>query len=138
MIGCFHHSIESRHCQPEIARKLRAAGIEADLNVYESFSQNKSFELSAGEGEKILYARFLFADGAETGELITDNIRLDLKAEIDSVYFAPAGPFVAFDTVVFTVETTEAGGTASVSIEGAGTVDLAVFTNGYLWHNNLM
>lgn len=92
--------------------------------VYEAFSTTKQFELSAGEGLKTVYARFLFSDGAATGDLLSDNITLDQKAEISSVGFSPSGPFVAGDTVTFTLDATETGGEGSVLISGGPTVNL--------------
>ena len=92
--------------------------------VYESFSLSKSFVLSDGEGLKTVYARFLFSDGSTTGEHLSDDITLDLKAEITSVGYTPSGPFVTGDTIVFTLDATELEGQARVSITGGPTVPL--------------
>lgn len=92
--------------------------------VYEAFSVTKQFALSEGEGLKTIYARFLFSDGASTGELLSDNITLDQKAEISSVVFTPSGPFATGDTVTFTLDATETGGSASIAIDGGPTFSL--------------
>lgn len=92
--------------------------------VYESFSATKQFELSGGEGLKTVYARFLFSDGATTGELLSDDITLDQKAEIRSAAFTPSGPFATGDTVTFTLDATEMGGTAKIDIVGGPSLTL--------------
>jgi hypothetical protein len=58
-----------------------------------------------------------------------DSIILDTEAFIDSVIFSPAGPFSPGETVHFAVYTTEAGGSAGISI-GAGITDIGLFDNG--------
>ena len=81
---------------------------------------------SPGDGRKTVYAELQFDDGAGTAEPLTDSITLDTKAEIRSVSFAnPAALFTAGDTIDFSLDAGESGGTASVSFNGSPTITLS-------------
>jgi fibronectin type 3 domain-containing protein len=93
---------------------------------FEPFQSSKSFRFSNGDGLKHVYARFIFSDGTQTGAAVTDSIRLDTKAEIDSVWFTPASGTLAFGSVItFALKTGETGGQASVSFTGSTSITLA-------------
>ena len=93
--------------------------------VYESFSAHRNFKLSAGDGIKTVYARLQFADGSQSGDLLSDDIILDTKAHIDSVFYTPAGiVFNPGDTIIFSVDAKETEGQASVSFTGVSSVEL--------------
>jgi len=84
-----------------------------------------SFRLSAGDGVKTVYARLQFVDGSQTGELLSDDIILDTRAKIDSVFFAPLGDtFSLGDTITFGLVAGEIDGEASVSFAGVSNVPL--------------
>ncbi len=74
------------------------------------------FMLSQGEGVKTVYARLTFADGSESGTILSDDITLDTYARIDSVYFTQnVDSLTAGDTIWFYVAAHgEAGGGSSV------------------------
>ena len=93
--------------------------------VFEQFTAQKSFTLSDGDGLKNLYARVQFANGAESGDLLHDDIILDTRALIDSVFFNPSGiTFQPGDTIIFGLDAKESNGTARVSFSGSGTINL--------------
>ncbi|NOY88534.1 MAG: fibronectin type III domain-containing protein [FCB group bacterium] len=93
--------------------------------VYEPFSAHRNFKLSAGDGVKTVYARLQFADGSQSGDLLSDDIILDTKAHIDSVFYTPAEKvFSPGDTIIFSVDAQETEGQASVSFTGVSSVEL--------------
>ncbi len=93
--------------------------------VWEPFSSQKSFQLSQGDGLKTVYAKFIFADGTRTGKPLSDQITLDTRALIDSVYFMPDDQvFVTGDAILFVVNAGETGGTATVSFKGVNAIAL--------------
>lgn len=84
-----------------------------------------SFTLSDGDGTKAVYARFQFSDGSQSGGLISDDIILDTRARIDSVFFTPSGvTFSAGDIITFGLDAGETDGEAGVSFTGLGEVPL--------------
>ncbi len=91
------------------------------------YATNMSFELSEDDGVKTVYARITFVDGSVSAGPLSDDIILDTEALIDSVYFTPTGQvFVPDDTIaIFLDADGEAEGTASVTIPGAPSLDLA-------------
>lgn len=95
----------------------------ADATI-QPFSIGMSFELSQGDGLKMVYARITFADGNQAGEVVSDDIILDTRALIDSVFFSPTGQtFSAGDTISFFVAAHgETGGVARVSFHGAPSI----------------
>jgi len=96
--------------------------------VWRSYASIVSFELSAGDDTKHIYARFRFADGSETGiaEAVSDSIILDTETHIDSVYYTPIGEtFSAGDFINFYVRTSENGGEGRISFPGQSALTLA-------------
>ncbi len=86
---------------------------------WQTFTANKSFRVSEGDGVKHVYARYLIAGGVETGSPFADSIILDTRAFIDSVYFTPIGGTIQTGTTMnFFVKTSEPGGDASVAFSG--------------------
>ncbi len=97
----------------------------ADAEFVPYDSPQRSFTLSEGDGVKVVYAQVQFADGAMTGEVLSDDIILDTHVRIDSVYFMPTGTtFAPGDTVTFGMVTGETGGEASVGFTGVGGIPL--------------
>lgn len=91
---------------------------DADLigAVFQPFTSSLSFTLSDGDGVKYLYAQFIFDDGTQSGFPATDNIILDTRARIDSVYFRPPSTvFTPGNAIEFRMRTGESGGTARIS-----------------------
>ncbi len=81
------------------------------------YASSKSWELTAGDGEKTVYAEFRDASGAASIDLVSDNIILDTRAVIDSVAGSPEGTLSAAEKVLFLVATGETDGEASVQID---------------------
>ena len=94
--------------------------------LVQSFTANTMFELSEGDGNKIVYARITYADGLVSDGMVSDDIELDTEATIDSVTFSPTGQvLMAGDTISFFLDAHgELGGTATVSIPGTPNIDL--------------
>ena len=93
--------------------------------VWEPFSSQKTFLLSQGDGLKAVYAKFIFSDGTRTGKPLSDDITLDTRALIDSVYFMPDDQvFVTGDAILFVVSAGETGGVATVSFKGVSSITL--------------
>lgn len=87
--------------------------------IWQTFATSRTFRVSAGDGPKRVYARFLLAGGIETGEPLTDSIIVDSRAFIDSTYFTPTVGTIQTGTEVFMyVKTSETGGSAAIDIEG--------------------
>lgn len=92
---------------------------------YISYSAQRSFELSEGDGMKRVYSRLQFSDGFQSGNILTDSIFLDTYARIDSVYFEnPDSTFAPGDTIFFGIVTGEPGGTATIAFSNSGQIDL--------------
>lgn len=92
---------------------------------FETFSANKSFRLSVGDGVKTVYARLQFSDGSVTGDPLSDDIILDSQASIESVDFTPSGQnFGVGDTIYFTLDAGEPDGNAWLSFTGVQRVNL--------------
>ena len=68
--------------------------------AYRPFSTNISFTLSGGDGLKTIYAGFIFTDGTRSNRPVSDDIVLDTRSEIDSVFFAPYGQTFAVDDMI--------------------------------------
>ncbi|HVP06713.1 MAG TPA: fibronectin type III domain-containing protein, partial [Candidatus Acidoferrum sp.] len=89
-----------------------------------AFFPTHTFTLSPNDGLKTVFARFVFSDGSQSGTPVSDQITLDTRAKIDSVYFTSAAtpPFKAGDVITFLLSAGgETGGVASAGITGAGT-----------------
>jgi fibronectin type 3 domain-containing protein len=87
-----------------------------------AYSPTRSFTLSQGDGLKTVYARFVFSDGSRSVAPVFGQITLDTRAMIDSIYYSSAAtsPYQSGDVVTFYINGGEPGGTASVTIAGAG------------------
>ena len=99
----------------------------ADLSgaVFQPFSRDQSFTLSAGDAVKHVYAHIVFDDGTQTGSPISDDIILDTRAHIDTVYFRPAGTvFTTGSAIDFRIRTGESGGTARIAFPGENGITL--------------
>ncbi len=87
--------------------------------VWQTYAATRTFSLSAGDGPKRIYAKFLMAGGVETGEPLTDSIILDSRAFIDSTYFTPTTGTIQTGTeMYFYVRTSEIGGEAAIDLAG--------------------
>ncbi|MDM7914644.1 MAG: hypothetical protein QUU85_05165 [Candidatus Eisenbacteria bacterium] len=79
------------------------------------FSPAVSFRLPAGDGAKTVYARFVDADGNES-EVVSDDIRLDTHAAIESVEFDGSDTRAPGDRIVFRLDAGETGGVAALEV----------------------
>jgi len=122
----------SRHVQIQLSQPGHAAYVRlsedslfADAAV-QGFSPQLPFTLSEIDGSKMVYAHLTFNDGSESGDLFSDEIILDRVAQIDSVYYSPAGAALSpGDTVLFFVSAGgEIGGTAYVSFPDVNQIRL--------------
>jgi hypothetical protein len=98
---------------------------------WQSYSSSKNFELSNGDGQKTVYARFETDNGGITVGTVSDDIMLDRVAHIDALAITVSGTPLSGTTVYgpgeimhFAVTTNEEGSEASVEIEGLTTVAL--------------
>ncbi|MEW6413420.1 MAG: fibronectin type III domain-containing protein [Candidatus Zixiibacteriota bacterium] len=94
---------------------------EADFSGSEfvAFAPERTYTLSEGDGAKTVYARLVYADGSESSEVLSDDIILDTRAEISSVFYAPTGSvFSAGQTITFGLDAGELSGRATVSFTG--------------------
>lgn len=107
------------------------------LSNSEDFSSSKwltlttpvSWELTEGDGVKTVYAKFKDAQGNETSETYSDNITLDTRAQIDTLYIVGGGStFSAGDAIRFVLNSGETSGTATVEIQNIGS--LTLYDNG--------
>lgn len=93
--------------------------------VFEAYAPLQNFHLTDGDGEKIVYGKLQFADGSESGELLSDDIILDTRTFIESVEFSPSGmTFSTGDTVYFELTAVETHGQAWVLFTGVSRVNL--------------
>lgn len=84
---------------------------------WRSATGSASWTLSAGDGEKTVYARFRLSDGSE-GLPVSDTIVLDTRATITAFDFDGAGVRAPGDAVHFRLTSGELHGTATVSVSG--------------------
>ncbi len=107
-------------------------GETADLSgeAWRSYAPGFTFTLSAGDGNKTVYAQFLDVNG-NTTESISDVIRLDTFSEISSLTYSPA-TIAPGGTLHFRIVTTgaEPNGSCEVFIEGMGSSPIPVFDDG--------
>lgn len=98
----------------------------ADGTIPQVYQAVVDFTLSQGDGPKRVFARFLFDDGTESSRPVFDDIILDTRALIDSVYFTPVDSLMsAGDVYVFYLDAGgETGGDAHVSFTGVSAVVL--------------
>jgi len=92
---------------------------------WRSYTQPTSYNVSAGDGVKKVFARFRFADGSESEASVSDSIILDTRAFIDSVWYTTnaASPTVG-DTILFFLDSGEDGGEAYIDFPGLNGLDL--------------
>jgi fibronectin type 3 domain-containing protein len=96
-----------------------------------NFSTSRRWQLTSGDGVKVVYAKFRDAEGNEVIGVVNDDITLDTRAEIASLTESSAGAILsAGDVVTFTLDGGEADGEASVTIEGVATIPLVAPTSG--------
>jgi hypothetical protein len=84
---------------------------------WRSATGGTSWTLSAGDGEKTVYARFRLSDGSE-GLPVSDTIVLDTQATITAFDFDGAGVRAPGDVVHFRLTSGEVHGTATVTVSG--------------------
>jgi len=82
---------------------------------WRSATGSVQWTLSAGDGEKTLYAWFRFVDGSETLPVF-DTIQLDTRAAIQSFTFDGAGAFQPGDVLHFRLVAGEPFGQATVTV----------------------
>lgn len=83
------------------------------------FAASRPYALTGDDGLKTVFVRYLFGDGSSSGDPVFDQITLDTRAAIDSVYYAPAAAaFDAGDQVSLYLRSNEIDGVAQVSIAG--------------------
>ncbi|MBD3403299.1 hypothetical protein GF420_10425 [candidate division GN15 bacterium] len=94
--------------------------------IAQTFAAQRAFTLESGDGVKTVYARFVFFDGSQSGEPLADDIILDTRARVDSVWYAPLGvdAFSSGDTISFYLDAGEIDGEAQVSLAGVDPVVL--------------
>jgi fibronectin type 3 domain-containing protein len=94
-----------------------------------NYSNSVSWQLTDGDGEKTVYARFKDSEGNQTTESFSDNITLDTRAEIDTFYISGSETvFEPGDKMHFAMDAGETGGNATVEIADVATLNL--FDNG--------
>jgi len=112
---------KSQDVQVQISTGISASYVmiseQADFTdaEWEDYAFNKSFQLSDGDGVKMVYVRMQYPDGSETGEPLSDDIILDTHAEISSLTFYADGTLRVDDATTFKVDAGETGGEAWVS-----------------------
>ncbi|MCK4631878.1 MAG: fibronectin type III domain-containing protein [candidate division Zixibacteria bacterium] len=92
--------------------------------VWKDYRSYVSFKLSEDDGLKKVFGQLQFADGSQTGDLLSDEVTLDTRATIEEVNFTPTGVTLDVgDTVYFELVAGEADGEAFVYFTG-DTVEL--------------
>ncbi|MBK7090491.1 MAG: hypothetical protein IPH59_02020 [bacterium] len=90
-----------------------------------NFSSTRNWELTSGDGVKSVFARFRDAEGNEVVGTVSDDITLDTRAEIVSIIENSGGAtLTAGEEIVFTMNTGETEGEASISIANVATIPL--------------
>lgn len=94
------------------------------------FESSIQWTLISGDGKKTVYAKFRDRDGNETKLLVRAQIILDTIALIQKLTESTNGKATQSDSIIhFVMQTNEAGGAASVSIDG-GPQNIVLFDNG--------
>jgi fibronectin type 3 domain-containing protein len=84
--------------------------------TWQAATGSTPWTLSAGDGEKTVYAQFRLSDGS--GSLpVSDTIRLDTKAAIQSFAFPGSNVRSPGDTIHFELVAGELNGSATVTVE---------------------
>lgn len=118
--------VSLRFVLPSTASLMKLSEDSAGATAsWRSFTQSASFAFGNGDGVKKVFARFRFSDGSESKEPVSDTIVLDTRAFIDSVWFTTnaSNPAVG-DTVMFYLESSEAGGGATIGFPGVSSLEL--------------
>lgn len=89
-----------------------------DTAPVQPFLPELSWQLSAEDGTKEVFARFTDRDG-NPSVVVSDRIRLDTRAAIASVSFSPPLA-IPGETIVFQLDADETQGTASVRLGASG------------------
>ncbi len=104
---------------------------ESDLSSapWFTFQTSYSWQLTAGDGEKTVYARFRDQEDNES-DVVSDTIELDTRAVIRSLTEDTGGEVqYAGDVIHFSLDAGETNGNASVSI-GTAATDIALYDDG--------
>jgi len=99
---------------------------------YQPFNTITDFTLSDGDGVKEIFAGFIFSDGSQSAAPVSDEIILDTRTEIDSVFFTPVqASFVTGEVITFGLDAGDYGsgnveldGTAHILLAGSDSVRL--------------
>ncbi len=79
------------------------------------FEANTDFELSSGDGLKLLYLDLQFSDGSTSDRIASDSVFLDTEIKIDQMTFTGPDSIKTADTVWFSLVSMETGGFATVT-----------------------
>jgi fibronectin type 3 domain-containing protein len=97
---------------------------------WEPYSSQKSWQLTNGDGSKVVFMKIRDLDDNESAETYQDDIILDTKASIASVEFSPQGSVLSpGDQIHFSMDTGESEGQASVSI-GTAAMGKSLYDDG--------
>ena len=99
---------------------------------YQPFTSVTDFTLSDGDGVKRVFAGFIFSNGSQSAAPVSDEIILDTRTEIDSVFYTPLQTsFVTGEVITFGLDAGDFGlndieldGTAYVSLSGSDSIRL--------------
>ncbi|MFZ5981830.1 MAG: fibronectin type III domain-containing protein [Candidatus Zixiibacteriota bacterium] len=102
---------------------------------YQPFSAVAGFTLSDGDGRKMVYAGFLFSNGSRSAVPVSDEIILDSRTEIDSVFFLPdQTSFVTGEMITFGLDAGDYG-LDEVELDGTAYVYLSEVDSVRLYDN---
>ena len=97
---------------------------------YRSFASLVNFTLSDGDELKKVYAGFIFADGSRSASPVSDEIILDTRVEIDSVFFAPdQASFVTGESITLGLDA-GAYGLDGVELDGTAADSVKLYDDG--------
>ncbi len=105
------------------AAALMQVSNESDLSSapWFTFQTSYSWQLTAGDGEKTVYARFRDSEDNES-DIVSDSIELDTRAVILSLTEDTGGAVrYAGDVIHFSLDSGETDGVATVSVGNAAT-----------------
>ncbi len=87
--------------------------------VTREFLSGLTWSLTDGDGEKVVYGRYIDAEGNRSS-VVSDGIRLDTIAEIRTFDFDGDAIRIPGDQILFTLDAGETGGSAEVEIGRGG------------------
>ncbi len=97
---------------------------------WQPFESTIPWTLTSGDGKKTVYMKFRDRDGNESKGLVSAQVILDTIALIERFTESTNGKPTQSDSVIhFVLKANEAGGAASVNIDG-GPQNIALFDNG--------